>query len=224
MQWEYKIMKLSADSLFSKTFSIDGFPAPNPDVCDTDDEVINVLNIGFGMGIIDTYIQENIISLRAKYPQKQFHHYIIEAHPDVLKQMEDKKWFEKKDVHVLKGRWQDQLMSLLDQNIFFNGIYYDTFSEHYKDMLELYDTIIGMIKYENGIFSFFNGLGSDCVFFYDVYKDLVKLDLLEKYGLKCTYMNTLVDTIDEKTWDGITKNYFDCPVFYHPMITFNHEL
>lgn len=224
MQWEHKIMKLSADSLFSKTFHMDGFPAPNPDICDVDDNIINVLNIGFGMGIIDTYIQDNIAALRAKHPNREFHHYIIEAHPDVLNQMESKGWFEKKHVHVLSGRWQDQLMALLDQNVFFNGIYYDTFSEHYKDMLELYDTIIGMIKYENGVFSFFNGLGSDCVFFYDVYRELVKLDLLEKYGLKCAYINTLVDTIDENTWDGITKNYFDCPVFYHPMITFNHEM
>ncbi|KAL6926293.1 hypothetical protein ACO0SA_002720 [Hanseniaspora valbyensis] len=224
MKWEYKIMKLSADTLFSKTVPMKGFAPPNPDVVDVDDAIVNVLNIGFGMGIIDTYIQENIETLAQKYPNKQFKHYIIEAHPDVLKQMETKGWFEKKNVVVLKGRWQDELMKLLDDNIFFNGIYYDTFSEHYKDMLELYDIIIGMIKYENGVFSFFNGLGSDCVFFYDIYKDLVKLDLFEKYGLKCEYKNMVVDTIDNSTWDGITKNYFDCPVFYHPMITFNHDM
>ncbi|XBW35470.1 hypothetical protein QEN19_001043 [Hanseniaspora menglaensis] len=224
MKWEYKIMKLSADTLFSKTVPMKGFPTPNPDVVDVDDKIVNVLNIGFGMGIIDTYIQENIEELSIKYPNKEFKHYIVEAHPDVLQQMEKKGWFNKKNVVVLKGRWQDELMKLLDDNIFFNGIYYDTFSEHYKDMLELYDTIIGMIKYENGVFSFFNGLGSDCVFFYDIYKDLVKMDLFEKYGLKCDYKNMVVDTINEGTWDGITKNYFDCPVFYHPMITFNHDM
>lgn len=224
MKWEYKIMKTSADTLFSKTFPMKGFPVPNPDVVDNSDAVINILNIGFGMGIIDSYIQENIEALSKKHPQKEFKHYIIEAHPDVLQSMENKGWFAKKNVVVLKGRWQDELMKLLDKNIFFNGIYYDTFSEHYKDMLELYDIMIGMIKYENGVFSFFNGLGSDCVFFYDIYKDLVKLDLFEKYGLKCEYMNMVIDTIDEQTWKGISKNYFDCPLFYHPIITFNNDI
>ncbi|XBW35347.1 hypothetical protein QEN19_000913 [Hanseniaspora menglaensis] len=36
--------------------------------------------------------------------------------------------------------------------------------------------------------------------------------------------NMVVDTINEGTWDAITKNYFDCSIFYHPMITFNHDM
>ena len=48
---------------------------------------------------------------------------------------------------------------LLQKLLVFDGIYYDTFLEHYQDMLELFDIIVGLLK-PSWIFSFFNGLGS----------------------------------------------------------------
>ena len=154
MEWEDHIMKLAADTLFS-----------SPSL-ETDNDAV-ILNIGFGMGIIDTYIQ-------SKSPKL---HYICEAHPDVLAKMRKDGWYDKPNVVILEGRWQDTLNKLLDQgDVFFDGVYYDTFSEHYQDMLDLYDVIVGLIK-PKGVFSFFNGLGADREICYDVYKKIVEIDV-----------------------------------------------
>ncbi|KAH3666417.1 hypothetical protein WICMUC_005685 [Wickerhamomyces mucosus] len=208
MDWENEIMSKSCDTIFKSTFEKE---TPEEDL-----EEINVLNIGFGMGIIDTMIQ-------AKNPT---HHYICEAHPDVLTKLEEDGWFTKPNVTVLKGRWQDTLPELLTKGIFFNGIYYDTFSEHYTDMLDLFDLIVGLLK-PSGIFSFFNGLGADRQIIYDVYKKIAEIDL-NNYGLKITFEEletpklTLkeFDNNDESIWNGIKRPYWRCQTYYHPEIRF----
>ncbi|SJM87762.1 probable Arginine N-methyltransferase 2 [Zygosaccharomyces bailii] len=187
MDWESSIMYKAADSI-----------CPVPDA--------TVLNIGFGMGIIDQAIQSHS-------PQK---HYICEAHPDVLQKMKEDGWYERKGVIVLEGRWQDCLNDLLDRgDVFFDGIYYDTFSEHYDDMLELYDIVVGLLK-PGGVFSFFNGLGADRSLCYDVYKNIVELDV-SNYGLRCEY-DTL--SVGERNWEEVKRSYFNCDYYYHPCISF----
>lgn len=74
----------------------------------------DVLNVGFGMGIIDTAIQ----SLKPRS------HTIIEAHPDVYKKMIDDGWDKKPGVKILFGRWQD----VIDEAGPFDGIFFDTVS------------------------------------------------------------------------------------------------
>lgn len=202
MDWESDLMKIGCESLFKGArISAD----------ETDPEV-NILNIGFGMGIIDTMIQ-------AKNPTK---HYICEAHPDVLAKMKADGWYDKPNVVVLEGRWQEQLDSLLSTGeVYFNGIYYDTFSEHYQDMLELFDYVVGLMK-PHGVFSFFNGLGADRQVIYEVYKKLVELDL-GNYGLECTFSEVEVPALtkdDSSVWDGIRRPYWLCPTFYHPEARF----
>ncbi|AET38497.1 protein-arginine N5-methyltransferase Ecym_2800 [Eremothecium cymbalariae DBVPG len=192
MAWESEIMKIAAASLVVNR-------DPNQEC--------NILNIGFGMGIIDSFIQSH----------KPTRHYICEAHPDVLAKMKRDGWYEKPGVVILEGRWQDCLNRLLDSgSIFFNGIYYDTFSEHYQDMLELYDLIVGLIQPE-GIFSFFNGLGADRPICYDVYKRIVELDLAN-YGLKCGYSTIPLSNIP--SWKNVKRPYFNCNYYYHPQICF----
>lgn len=203
MEWETDLMKLGCESMY-KGATVDG---------EADSEV-NILNIGFGMGIIDTMINE-------KNPTK---HYICEAHPDVLAKMKQDGWYEKPNVVVLEGRWQEQLEKLLSKgDTYFNGIYYDTFSEHYQDMLELFDYVVGLLK-PHGVFSFFNGLGADRQVIYEVYKKLVEIDLLN-YGLKCEFAEVEVpeQTLkkgDDSVWDGVRKAYWLCPTFYHPEARF----
>ncbi|CCC67372.1 hypothetical protein NCAS_0A08140 [Naumovozyma castellii] len=193
MDWETNIMKLASDTIF-------------PDLNDTSSAT--VLNIGFGMGIIDSFIQE-------KNPKR---HYICEAHPDVLAKMKKDGWYEKQNVVILEGRWQDTLNKLLDDgNVFFDGIYYDTFSEHYQDMLDLYDLIVGLIKPE-GVFSFFNGLGADRPICYDVYKKIVELDVAI-YSMKCEYTTIHIDK-QLPDWKDVKRSYFNCNYYYHPRISF----
>lgn len=202
MQWEDKLMKAGCESLFS---SID------------DEEDVNILNMGFGMGIIDSMIQ-------SKNPNK---HYICEAHPDVLKKMKEEGWYEKPNVTILEGKWQDTLPDLLTKGVFFDGIYYDTFSEHYEDMVEdLFDLVVGLLK-PTGTFSFFNGLGADRLVCYEVYKKVVDLDL-SNYGLQVNFtemeapMTTLKenDQEDDSVWKDIKRPYWRCPIYYHPEARF----
>lgn len=202
MQWEDELMKMGRDSLFK---SIE------------DPADVNVLNIGFGMGIIDTLIQE----------KKPTRHYICEAHPDVLKKMEEDGWMDKENVTVLKGKWQETLPPLLTKGVFFDGIYYDTYSEHYDDMLELYDLLVGLLKL-TGTFSFFNGLGADRLVCYEVYKKVVELDLMN-YGLSVKYLektppaNVLKpDTEEGSVWKDIKRAYWTCPTYYHPEVNFTY--
>ncbi|KAI3404909.2 RMT2 [Candida oxycetoniae] len=151
MDWEREIMQLGADSIFLGA---------------QQDKDVSVLNIGFGMGIIDHMIQ-------AKNPTK---HYICEAHPDVLAKMQSDGWFDKPNVVVMPGRWQDNLSKLLNDNVVLDGIYYDTFSEHYSDMLDLFDYVVALLK-PKGVCSFFNGLGADRQVVYHVYNKLIAIDL-----------------------------------------------
>jgi len=73
----------------------------------------DILNIGFGMGIIDTYIQESNVNS----------HTIIESHPDVIDYMKVNGWESK--ANCFYGRWQDQI----DYIGMFDGIYLDTWMD-----------------------------------------------------------------------------------------------
>lgn len=62
----------------------------------------HVLNVGFGMGLVDTAIQQ--------YGPAS--HTIIEAHPEVYQRMLRSGWAEKENVKIVFGRWQDVLPQL----------------------------------------------------------------------------------------------------------------
>jgi len=72
MKWEDEIMKITAELLL---------PEPGKG---------RVLNIGFGMGLIDGYLQD----------RKPESHVIVEAHPTVIQRMKDKGWDKKPGVEV----------------------------------------------------------------------------------------------------------------------------
>jgi type IV protein arginine methyltransferase len=123
----------------------------------------DILNIGFGLGIIDTFIQQhdNIKS-----------HTIIEAHPDVYQYMIDNGWDKKKNVKIIFGRWQ-KVLKQLDK---YDGIFFDTYSEFYEDMKMFHKVLADYLK-PNGIYSYFNGLCARNLFFHDVYCWIARLDL-----------------------------------------------
>ena len=78
-----------------------------------------VLNVGFGLGIIDTFIQSHNPSV----------HVIIEAHPTVYKKMIADGWNKRDNVRICFGRWQDELPKLIQERVEFDGIFYDTYGE-----------------------------------------------------------------------------------------------
>lgn len=79
----------------------------------------DVLNVGFGMGIVDGFIQE--LSPKS--------HTIIEAHPAVYAKMLADGWDKKPRVSVLFGRWEDVVPTLERQ---FDGVFFDTFDDDFE--------------------------------------------------------------------------------------------
>ena len=167
MDWETEIMKRSARSLLTR-------------------KNLKVLNVGHGMGIIDDYFQA----------EQPLAHHIIEAHPAVLVKMRESGWYEKPNVTIHEGRWQDVMPKLAGQCIYFDAIYFDTFGEDYKDLREFFsEHVVELLQSSqeddgnrtadssdgnerNGRsemldrkarFGFFNGLGADRQVCYDVY-------------------------------------------------------
>nr|DAD21368.1 TPA_asm: hypothetical protein HUJ06_022831 [Nelumbo nucifera] len=103
----------------------------------------HILNIGFGMGLVDMAIQH--------YGPTT--HTIVEAHPDVYDRMLRTGWAEKDNVKIIFGRWQDVLPQLES----YDGIFFDTYGEYYEDMREFHQHLPALLK-PGGIYSFFNGL------------------------------------------------------------------
>ena len=102
-----------------------------------------VLNVGFGMGIIDSEIE--------KYPITE--HWIIEPHLDVFTKIMEDGWHLKPHVKILYGDWQ-WFMKYLPK---FDGIYIDTWDEEIHGFLQ---NTPNMLK-EGGILSFFNNPRGD---------------------------------------------------------------
>lgn len=197
MDWEAPIMNRTAKIMCS--------------VETEDNERPIVLNVGFGMGIIDTYIQE-------LQPKK---HYICEAHPAVLGKMKQDGWYDKPNVIILEGRWQDTVADLIG-TVTIDAMYYDTFSEHYQDLVDFFDCVVALLS-SKGIFSYFNGLGADRQVCYDVYQEVIEVDL-NNYGLQVEFEKMDIDGSKDdgnsKVWEGIRHKYWRLREYMLPICRF----
>ncbi|TKA72016.1 hypothetical protein B0A49_05535 [Cryomyces minteri] len=186
MAWETNIMKRTADIL-------------------TPWEGFRVLNIGHGMGIIDEFF-------RSKFPSS---HHIVEAHPAVLRRMKEDGIYRRSGVTVHEGRWQDVLPKLVEQNVLFDAIYFDTFAEDYKTLKEFFsEYVIGLLdpaggdNGEGGSFGFFNGLGADRQVCYDVYTKVVEMDLFDA-GFDTEWEEIQIPNLqDSGEWEGVRRRYW----------------
>jgi protein arginine N-methyltransferase 2 len=96
-------------------------------------EGMSILNVGYGLGIVDRLFQET----------KPARHVIIEAHPDVLEHMRSTGVDKIPGLTILEGRWQDwvldpfKLETLLEASggMGFDAIFVDTFAEGYEGEL-----------------------------------------------------------------------------------------
>ena len=96
----------------------------------------DILNIGFGMGIVDTFIQET-------NPKT---HTIVESHPDVQKKMISDGWDKKKNVTLHFNKWQNIIHKIGK----FDGIYIDTW---YDDVVRYIKPLIDNCLKVGGVFS-----------------------------------------------------------------------
>ena len=191
MAWESLIMKRSAAVLS---------PTPNP----------AVLNIGHGMGIIDDFFRERSPCV----------HHIIEAHPDILVRMRQHGWYDKPNVVIHEGRWQDTIPKIMEQGILFDVVYFDTFAEDYQALRDFFsDHLIGILD-EGGRWGFFNGLGADRQICYDVYQKVVEMDLFEA-GFEVEWETIQTPESEESgQWSGIRRRYWTLKEYRLPICTF----
>lgn len=192
MAWETDLMRRTADRL-----------APRMG--------LRILNIGHGMGIIDTFFQET-------YPSV---HHIIEAHPAVIARMKKDGWDSKENVTIHEGRWQDVVPKLFEQDggLLFDAIYFDTFAEDYKALRTFFsDSVVGLLD-EGGKWGFFNGMGADRQICYDVYGKLVEMDLFEA-GFDTEWETLEVETLGDEEWQGVKRPYWALKEYRLPICTF----
>ncbi|KAG1050380.1 hypothetical protein G6F43_007345 [Rhizopus delemar] len=172
-------------------------------------EGLSVLNVGFGLGLIDSELQ--------KYKPKN--HYIIEAHPDVYAHMLKLGWDKKPGVKILFGRWQDMIHKL---DIAFDGIFFDTYGEFYEDLRAFHEYVPNILL-EEGVYTWFNGLGATNQFFHDIYCEVSEIDLRE-FGLSTEYVVMPIDTWAEKgVWDGVRQKYWVLDTYKLPICKFLKE-
>jgi len=189
MAWERDIMHSSAAKL-----------VPNPGA--------RVLNVGHGMGIIDSKFQSLAPSS----------HHIVEAHPAVLADMRSKGWHGKSNVVIHEGKWQDVLPRLVGEGATFDAIYYDTFAESYSDFRDFFsEQVIGLLD-PAGKWGFFNGMGADRQISYDVYQKVVEMDLFEA-GFEVEWEETEVPKL-EGEWSGVRRPYWVVEKYRMPTCKF----
>ncbi|KAI4151761.1 MAG: hypothetical protein L6R39_001950 [Caloplaca ligustica] len=175
---------------------------------------LRILNIGHGMGIIDNQFQSTSPST----------HHIIEAHPSVLARMREQGWYDKPNVVIHEGRWQDVLPKLIESedgdSPLFDAIYFDTFAEPYSALRTFFeDFVIGLLD-EGGKWGFFNGLGADRQICYDVYAKVVELDLFEA-GFDVEWTAVEVPDLEESgEWVGVRRPYWKLKEYRLPIGSF----
>ena len=160
----------------------------------------DVLNVGFGMGIIDGEIQK----------LKPRSHTIIEAHPDVYAHACEQGWDRRPGVTLVFGRWQDVIAQLGP----FDGVFFDTYGEYYEDMRDFHEALPTLLR-PGGVYSFFNGLAPDNLFFHLVYGEIARREL-NALGLSVRYDAVPMDASADKIWEGVKNRYWHLPVYFIP--------
>jgi protein arginine N-methyltransferase 2 len=183
MEWERPLMELHAAALCGPG------------------QGARVLNVGFGMGIVDELLQ-------ARSPAE---HTIVEAHPDVLREMERRGWTARPGVRVVAGRWQDVLHALGP----FEAVFFDTFGEHLDDLREFHRALPRLLA-PGGAYSFFNGMCPNSFFFQAVACEVVRLELLS-LGLHIDFHRVEVDAGGDDVWRDVARRYFSSSDYYLPL-------
>ncbi|KAI5476384.1 hypothetical protein MNV49_007833 [Pseudohyphozyma bogoriensis] len=189
MGWERGIMEATARELVRSDVR-------GNEVGDEEDEW-KVLNVGFGLGIIDTYLQT--LSTHGAPTT----HLIIEPHPDVLAHARSKGWFDKPGVRFFEGTWKDYVKKLEsgeEEYVGFDAVYFDTYSEHYRDLHSFFSVLPDILSSVRpasasshpSLFSFFHGLGATSRNLYDVYTTVSELHLSE-IGLETEWKEVVVE-------------------------------
>ena len=187
MEWERPIMEVHAEIL-----------------CQTKG---SVLNVGFGMGIVDTAIASHGPSS----------HTIIEAHPDVYKKMIADGWDKKPNVRIFHGRWQDVVKSEAFRAVGkFDSVFFDTFDD-VACMKEFHQALPDLVK-PGGIYSWFNGVCPDNLIFQGVACEVLKQHLAS-LGFSTEYHTCEIDSGNSQVWKDTKFRYYARSDYFLPIAT-----
>lgn len=160
MGWEAPLMARHADALCCRPAHGDGKGGDDQgngggkddDKSDRPEAGLAVINIGYGLGIIDRDLQRH-------RPRR---HVIVEAHPDVLARIDAEGWPSRPGVTVLRGRWEDVLLPLPPSSSSsssspdappspiadilasggFDAVYWDTYAQHARQLRRFHDDVL----------------------------------------------------------------------------------
>ncbi|KAL5614378.1 hypothetical protein BROUX41_004484 [Berkeleyomyces rouxiae] len=212
MAWETDIMRRSVDALL-------------PDL----PSGARILNIGFGMGIVDGMFAAT----------KPSRHHIIEAHEGVLAYAASKnadgspacafgpEWEasgpEEGAFKMYAGKWQGILPELLVTGEQYDAIYFDTFGEDYGQLKLFFTEFVPALLADGGRFSFFNGLGADRRVCYDVYTKVVEMHVTEA-AMDIEWIEIPVDMkgmeeAGKGEWEGVRRRYWTLDTYRLPICT-----
>lgn len=171
-----------------------------------------VMNVGFGLGLIDESLQRHKPEL----------HIIIEGHPDVYAHAMKQGWGQRQGVRLIFGTWQQVIPTLIQEGIKLDGIFWDTYAEYYKDMRVFHDYLPSLLV-PGGIYSYFNGLAPDNIFFHMVYGRLVSLEMA-KLGFMTSFQPLDVKSaLDPSVWEGVKNKYWHLQKYFLPTCVFQQE-
>ncbi|CAI9632128.1 unnamed protein product [Alternaria burnsii] len=192
MDWETQIMQRHAETLIPK-------------------KGLRTMNVGHGMGIVDTAILTH----------DPAEHHIIEAHPQVHQRLREQGWYDKPNVKIHEGRWQDILPKLVEQGVVLDAIYYDTFAEDYKALKEFFAEYVVALLAKDGKFGWYNGLGADRQICYDVYTKVAEMDLYEAgFDTEWEEINVPSGLHGSDQWEGTRRPYWTIDIYRLPVNTF----
>lgn len=157
MKWEEPIMKKMAE------------------VCVSEND--DVLEIGFGMGILSDEIQK----------RKPKSHTIVECHKDIIPKL--KEWAkDKSNVNVVEGNWIEEIHNL---PIKYDAIIQDTYGDEFRHSLKF---AVELIKKDDCKVTYWNNV-SDLGFENVTYHDVNVSPPNNKYYTKNVYKVPLVNYV-----------------------------
>ena len=131
--------------------------------------------------------------------------------------MKEDGWEDKSNVHVIHGRWQDVVPQLKQ----YDGIFFDTFGEDYEDLRDFQKQVVKLLR-PGGIYSYFNGLSADNVFYHMVSCEVVKCELATQ-GLSTSFIPLPINVSDPAIWQGIMNKYWQLDTYLLPIVQWENE-
>ena len=95
------------------------------------------------------------------------------------------------------------------------------YGEEYDDMRQFH-TMLPKLLREGGVYSYFNGMCPDNIFFHMVYNRVAEIEL-GRLGFKVTFEMKSIDTADSKIWEGVKRRYWWGDTYFLPTCVYRGE-